>query len=176
MSESLLLTREGVRPSRIRCRFERSSTDRVTLDPFKKPLAIPGGRDVFYTAIGSQDSTDVRKKALASDAIEPRSPLFVICGRGSIDHWLTKRKAGNVRAVGALAAVRVHGPLVTAVQQRTKCGRGKANPAAIGPEATRASASVSADRSIVGSNDFSFVRQTRTRRKKADSLNRAVSW
>jgi hypothetical protein len=30
----------------------------------------------------------------------------------------------------------VHGPMVTVVQQRTRCGRMKADPAAIGPEAT----------------------------------------
>jgi hypothetical protein len=88
----LLLTRGGVRPSRIRCRFERSSPLQVSPDPFKKPLKIPSGRDGSDTAIESQDSPDVRKKALASDAIEPRSPLFVICGKGSIDHWLKKRK------------------------------------------------------------------------------------
>jgi hypothetical protein len=35
-----------------------------------------------------------------------------------------------------LARVRVHGPRVTVVQQRTRCGRVKADPADMGPEAT----------------------------------------
>jgi hypothetical protein len=36
--------------------------------------------------------------------------------------------------------------VVTAVHQRTRCGRRKADPAAIGPEATPVGASVSSDR------------------------------
>jgi hypothetical protein len=99
MSESLLLTRERVRPSRIWCRFERSSPGQVTLDPFKKPLTIPGGRDGFDTAIESQDSPDVRKKALASDAIEPRSPS--LCNlRTRLNRPLAEEKNGSQRSSG----------------------------------------------------------------------------
>jgi hypothetical protein len=48
------------------------------------------------------------------------------------------------------ASVRIHGPRVTVVQQRTRCGSIRADPAAIGPEGTPERASVSSDRSVLG--------------------------
>ena len=46
--------------------------------------------------------------------------------------------------------VPVHGPRVTVVQQPTRCGSTRADPAAIGPEATQQGASVSSDRRAQG--------------------------
>src|SRR5215468_11177791 len=46
---------------------------------------------------------------------------------------------------GLACRVRVHGPRVTVVQQRTRCGRMVADPADMGPEATPKDASVSSD-------------------------------
>src|SRR5262249_30200949 len=64
----------------------------------------------------------------------------------------------NSRAVHeSVETVRVHGSRVTVVQKRTKCGRIKAAPAARGPEATPERASVSSDRSKLGSSDFGVV-------------------
>src|SRR5271165_201050 len=48
--------------------------------------------------------------------------------------------------VGPPLLVRVHEPRVTDVQQRTRCGSMKADPADIGPEPTPEGASVSSDR------------------------------
>src|SRR5262249_20578553 len=42
--------------------------------------------------------------------------------------------------------VRVHGPVMTDVHNRTRCGSMKADPTDIGPEATPEGASVSSDR------------------------------
>ena len=53
--------------------------------------------------------------------------------------------------------VRVHGPRVTVVQQRTRSGRIRADLADIGPEVTPEGASASSDRSREGLLDSNAV-------------------
>jgi hypothetical protein len=52
------------------------------------------------------------------------------------------RREGARRSRKERAEVRVHGPRVTVVQKRTRCGRMKADPADVGTEVTSKGASV----------------------------------
>ena len=72
--------------------------------------------------------------------------------------WTSSFIPGSSSSGACASTVRDHAPRVTVVQQRTKYGSMKADPAATGPETTLEGASVSSDRSRSDGEQERFAR------------------